>query len=329
MFEKDPDYFPCIIPTLVEDYIEMRSQLYLIFDRLSVSKLIFIGPSELEKYILVDSGNLGTSSRIDYINENDILPFDLVKQAYESRLSEITSAYGAPERISRAGWYYQQFLKMEFHRLCDSEYYLCWDADTIPLKPINMFHSSGLPYFDLKPEYMNSYFDTLHNLFGFSKVIEQSFISEHMLIKRNFMSEMINEIMSRPLKGNTYYEKIFSAVTMPFNGFSEFETYGTWVAIRHLNTYRLRNWKSLRNTNFMVSRKELTNDDLTWLATGFDAASFERYQETEPVLRDLFLNPGYRNKLPADIFYNTLLEMGVFGDYRDGGLIVGNNKCPV
>ena len=218
---------------------------------------------------------------------------------------------------------------MEYSKICDSEYYLSWDADTIPLKHIDMFHPSGIPYLDIKPEYMHSYFDTIGNLFGFCKVIQKSFISEHMLFSKILMTEMIDEIMAVPLQGDTYYEKIFNAIDQPYNGFSEFETYGTWIAVRHMDSYRLRDWRSLRNTNFMIDRNDLTEDDLKWLATGFDAASFERYQETEPELTKLFRNPSYRSKLTADIFYKELLDMGVFGNYRDGGLIVDGNIIPV
>ena len=266
---------------------------------------------------------------IAFLNENDLIPFDTVKHVYDNRIAEITSASGVQDKTSRAGWYYQQFLKMEFHRICDSEYYLCWDADTIPLRRIDMFHPSGIPYLDIKAEFMPAYFDTIHKLFGFHKVIEQSFISEHMLFKRDFMAEMINEILLLTLEGNTFYEKILSAVCHPFNGFSEFETYGTWVALRHTGAYRLRHWKSLRNTNFLISRRDVTDEDLSWLSTGFDAASFERYQTTEPLLNELFLNPRYRQELTADQFYKTLLESGLFGNYENGTIIDGNNRWAV
>ena len=321
--------FPCIIPTLPKDYKETGDHLYDLFEMLSISKLIFIGPKELEELVKKDASNLNKLDRIEFINENDILPFDVIKSAYENRLSEIALKTGQPERISRTGWYYQQFIKMEYHKLCEGDYYLCWDADTIPLKHIEMFHSSGQPYLDIKTEHINSYFDTLKNLFGYGKVIKESFISEHMLFNKSFMSEMINDILKTDMKGNTFYEKIFSAVEQPFNGFSEFETYGSWIAHKHPDKYKLRHWKSLRNTNFMIDRKDLNEDDIKWLATGFDAASFERYQEVEPELSALFRNPYYREKISADIFYNELLTAGLFGEYQHGGILKDGNIYPV
>ncbi len=326
---KDNIQYSCIIPTLPADYHDTSKHLYMLFDMLSISRLIFIGPDELRQPVLNDAKEHDICECVEFINENDIIPFGDVKQAYNTRLSEIESEFGKPEKVSRAGWYYQQFLKMEYHKLCEDEYYLCWDADTIPLRKIEMFHNSGTPYLDTKTEYMHSYFDTLYNLFRYEKVIDQSFISEHMLFSKTMMAEMINDIMATQLAGNSFYEKIFSAIQQPFQGFSEFETYGSWIAKKYPSAYRLRKWKSIRNTSFIINRSDLNNDDLKWLATGFDAASFERYQETEPELTELFRNQRYRNKMTVDVFYNELLEMGLFGEFKNGGLIKDDRIFPI
>ncbi len=321
--------FSCIIPTLANDYHETRRHLYLLFDLLSIDKLIFIGPCELKEPVTEDAKIHDVSDRVEFINEQEILSFDEVKQAYYKRLAGIEAEFGKPERISRTGWYYQQFLKMEYHKICKDEYYLSWDADTIPLKHIDMFSSFGIPYFDIKPECIHPYFDTINNLLGFGKVIGPSFISEHMLFDKSLMSELYDDILSSPLDGDNFYEKIFSAIKHPFQGFSEFETYGSWIARKHPSKYRLRNWKSLRNASFFIKRSDLTEDDLKWLATGFDAASFERYQETDVELAGLFRDPHYRQKLSADIFYEELLKTGIFGEYQNGGIIKDNNLYPV
>ncbi len=326
---KDPVQFSCIIPTLAADYTETRRHLFMLFDKMSINNLIFIGPDELSGPVMDDANSHDMKDRVKFINENDILSFGDIKQAYLTRLSEIESKHGKQERISRTGWYYQQFLKMEFCKICTDDYYLCWDADTIPLRNICMFGTNGIPYLDIKQEHMHSYFDTINNLFGFGKVIGQSFISEHMLFSRKLMSEMIEDIMSSSVAGNSFYEKIFNALDHPFQGFSEFETYGSWIAKKHPSEYRLREWKSIRNTNFIINRNDLTNDDLEWLATGFDAASFERYQETEPDLTKLFRDPHYRKTLSSDMFYEELLKMGLFGEYQNGGISKDGNLYPV
>ena len=112
-------------------------------------------------------------------------------------------------------------------------------------------------------------------------------------------------------------------------GFSEFETYGCWIANRHPDAYRLRFWKSFRNINFLINIHDLTEDDVRYLAVDYDAASFEKYQETEPQLTELFRNERYREKLSAERFYTELLEIGCFGDYRDGMIWTERGKFPV
>ncbi len=321
--------FSCIIPTITKDYLETRDHLYKLFDMLAIDKLIFLAPEKLRDKIRDDARLHNVDERVSFVNGNDIIPFSDVEAAYEQRIKEIAECDGKPERLSSAGWYYQQFLKMAYSYHCNDEYYLTWDADTIPLRKIDMFHPSGIPYLFTKVEYMSSYFLTLKNLLGFDKVIDRSFICGHMLFKTSLMQELINEIMATSFSGKSFYEKIFNAIKQPHNGFSEFETYGTWAAIRHPDSYKLREWKSIRNTNFLIDRKDLTKEDLNWLATGFDAANFERYMETFPELTNLFRNPSYREKLTADVFYEELLKMGVFGEYRNGGLIVDENIIPV
>ena len=156
--------------------METRDHLYTLFNMLSIDKLIFLAPEKLRNIIHEDACLHEVENRVTFINGNDIIPFSDVEEAYERRINEISESIGRPEHKSSAGWYYQQFLKMAYCNHCDNEYYLTWDADTIPLRPISMFHSSGAPYLFTKTEYMASYFKTLKN----SSV---SIKKVHMLIK--------------------------------------------------------------------------------------------------------------------------------------------------
>ena len=72
-----------------------------------------------------------------------------------------------------------------------------------------MFSPEGNPYFDVKNERQERYFHTIRELFGFGKVIEKSFITEHMIFEVSLVQEMLSEIQN--LSGNTgeFYETIF------------------------------------------------------------------------------------------------------------------------
>ena len=63
---------------------------------------------------------------------------------------------------------------------------------------------------------------------------------------------------------------------LPFLGFSEFETFGTFAQIYYNKPYNIKNWKSLRNGKRKYNYKSLTSKDLEKLSNIFDAISFEK-----------------------------------------------------
>lgn len=308
--------FPCMVPSLPKDYQRTKKYYHRIFECLDVSKIVFVGPKDLEEIVEKDiSQGVFGEHRIEFLCEADLIPFDAVKEAI-SKLFSPDSTVPA----SSIGWYYQQFLKMRFSEYCEDEYYLCWDADTVPLRHIDMFSPDGKPYLDVKTEFQERYFITIERLFGFGKIIEKSFVSEHMLFNRDIMKEMIEEIEKTSFEGDSFYEKIIFAASADniYLGFSEFETYGTYVGMKHSAAYKLRDWRSFRNTNFFVDINDLTDEDIEWLSRDYDAATFEKYQETNDVFSQLFHDPRYREKLSPKQFYQAIIESGAMGEYENG-----------
>ncbi|MCR5790890.1 MAG: DUF6492 family protein [Lachnospiraceae bacterium] len=320
--------FPMIIPTTTEDYLRTKRNISQFFEWLPIRQIIFIGPPTLRGPVEEEASLLSEPEKLRFMDENDLISGEELMDAMRARLS--AAGYCMNEN-SRPGWYYQQFLKMAFHTVCEDEYYMSWDADTIPLRRINMFSQNGKPYLDIKDEYLAGYFRTIQNLFGFGKVIGKSFVSEHMLFRKEFMAEMIEEIMHSPYEGRTFYEKLFFAIDLDNmkRGFSEFETYGSWIAMRHQDAYMLRNWSSMRRAGCFVQCTDLTEEDIAWLSKDFDAATFEGYHKYEPELNELFHNPEYRNKLSPLQFYRAVLESGYFGEYENGVLKKAGGEFPV
>lgn len=319
--------FPCMIPSLPKDYQRTKLHYHRLFECLDIGKIVFVGPPELEQIVMADySSGIFGNNIIEYVNERNLVSFNDVKEAFQKQLTP-ESTVG----ISSIGWYYQQFLKMQFSTICDSEHYLCWDADTVPLRKIEMFSSDGTPFFDVKTECQDMYFITINRLFNFGKIIGKSFVSEHMLFKKNYMLEMIDDIEKTKFEGSKYFEKILNAAGSDniSLGFSEFETYGSWVGMHYPSAYKLRDWKSFRNTNFFVDISDLTANDIAWLSKDFDAATFEKYQETNGVLSQLFHDERYRTKLTPEQFYTAVLESGAMGDYEDGVIKSGDFNSPI
>ena len=315
---------PMIIPTIPKDYTRVKRDYKRYFELLPISRIIFIGPESLETPVKNDASVQGYGSRVAFLNEND----EDIRQAMVARIA--TEGYEMSED-SKPGWYYQQFLKMAYASICEDEYYMSWDSDTLPMRRIKLFNEKGKPYLDTKAEYNPGYFRTIRNLFDMEKINERSFIAEHMLFNKTYMLELIDEICNLPLDGDSFYERIFHAIDIDNMklGFSEFETYGTWVMNRHPDTYAIRLWKSMRRCNLFVDSRDLTPADMAWLGRDYDAASFESYHPLIPDLAEMFKDPQIRRTMSAKTLYMKVINSGVFGEVVDDMVKVGDVMMPI
>ena len=97
------------------------------------------------------------------------------------------------------------------------------------------------------------------------------------------MKNMIKRIaFNKNLIGNTWYEKIINYIDindLPKSGFSEFETYGTFVKEYYKQIYDIRNWKSLRLRKEIeklhLNSSFLTENDIKNISKNYNAISFE------------------------------------------------------
>jgi hypothetical protein len=255
-----------------------------------------------------------------FVDENSLIPFDEVNSCLANRLKEQLAGREMPRGVT--GWYYQQFLKMQYSYVCRDDYYMVWDGDTIPCHKIGMFQEeTGKPYLDLKHEYHPEYFITLSKLLpGFNKVIERSFISEHMLMRKDIMQGLIADIEANTeIEGSKFWEKIINSIPpekICQSSFSEFETYGTYVAVKHPDVYALRDWHSFRLGSQFFSIETITDRDFTWLGKDFDAISFEKNQQMIGDGTDLFTNPYYQQKLSAKQMLQAI-QMEFNGGYKE------------
>jgi len=296
--------FDVIIVTTASDYLRVKGNINRILKLVKADKFIFVGSKQVGD--LVAGDNFGTN--VDFVDENSIIPFDDVHLIVKS----ILGREDVPRGVT--GWYYQQFLKMKYSYVTDKDYYMSWDGDTVPCKLFDMFDPvTGKPYFDVKSEYHEEYFNTITRLFPeMHKVIGKSFISEHMIFNKTIMHELIREIEGNTdIPGTSFFEKILRAIRpgeLLNNGYSEFETFGTYVAFRHSEAYRIRRWHSIRYGSMYFIPEEMTEDDYEWIGVDFDAVSFEKNQDFTPELAKYFNAPEYRTKLSARYIVETIQE---------------------
>lgn len=302
----DTKIYDALIVVTPNDFVRVECLYRRLLTFLPVRRLIFIGSKKvselLEQYKINSNMEPDLLAKMDFICEDDILPFDDIHNVMKDVLSSVFT-----EELPRGitGWYYQQFLKMKYSSVCHDEYYMVWDGDTVPCKKFSMFkEGTDIPYLDLKTEYHEDYFDTIAKILpGMQKCIQKSFIAEHMLIKTDIMRNLINEIEKNEIiSGEFFWERIIRSIQpakLMSNSFSEFETYGTYVAYKYPSAYRLRDWHSFRYGGEFYEMSKISDDDFEWLGRDFFAISFEKNHFVREDHRNLFDNKEYQSKLSA------------------------------
>lgn len=261
-----------IIPVIYRDYSFLRTTIKYIKRYLCPIRIYIITdirfkrflPKEIvddEKCVIVDENTLLEGMNLDSIDKEF------------SKLGRT---------IIGAGWYFQQFLKMAFalSDYCDTDYYLSWDSDTIPLRKIDFYNEDGKPYFTMKTEHHRPYFVALERLLGITKTNNRSYIAENMMFNKSIMIELINKIQSnKQIEGNLWYEKIIFAIepeSVSPMGFSEFETYGNYCFNFHPDFYQERTLPSFRSGG-LIQGRFVSDRVLKQLSFDLDTVSFEIY----------------------------------------------------
>lgn len=291
--------YDALIMVTPEDYVRLERNYYRLIRDLPVRRILFVGNAQVGR--LVENSEFG--SRTGFLDEDRILSFTAVHDVMKDVMRDILDGQELPRGIT--GWYYQQFLKMQYAYMCEDQYYMIWDGDTISCRSFSMFNEeSKIPYFDLKREYHREYFITLSRLLpGLEKCIEKSFVSEHMLMRCDIMQSLIEEIESnQAVRGKCFWEKILRVIgadRIQRSSFSEFETYGTYVCARYPEAYRIRSWHSFRQGGMFFHPDTIADRDYEWLGRDFYAISFEKGHSVREDHKNLFDNPMYQKKLSA------------------------------
>jgi len=278
---KMDEKFDLIIPVAAKDVDKIGLLISLVITNLNPSRIIIISNVSAKVEIT-------KLPNVEFMDEDKMIP-GLTHAAVDSIIET-----RAPGFRHRSGWYLQQFLKIGYAKICESKYYVVWDADTLPLNKIRFFDDSGRTLFTIKTEHHKPYFETIDRLFDGSvkKRIDDSFIAENMIIERDLMCRMIAEI---ELSGDFFWEKILNAVNpihLRRSGFSEFETFGNWVITHAPESYGLRKLRCLRNCGRYYNVSWLEDPQvIEWMAQDFDTVSFEKWHRKRPriILRALAL----------------------------------------
>lgn len=299
MEDKNNKLLQIVIPLLDTDLPTFRRGYPYILKNLPCKEIILIGNERLR---LAVQG----MKQVRFANENEIIPgltFAAVK-----KLKIELSGTGR-----RTGWYFQQFLKMGYAEVCEDEYYLVWDSDTIPLHPISFFDEDK-PYLAYRA-FVNEdkCYDWAQSKLlpdsALAKKQHLSFIAEHMLFKVSFMQEFLRAIEANNENyGKFFFEKIMNCVpksVINLSGFSEFEAYAAYVQGGHQGFYKLRKWNNCRDAAAYIGRKP-SPEDLSWVGQIFDTASIEDFYRERISCKLINAVDKHHKKIPFKSVYKFL-----------------------
>jgi hypothetical protein len=217
------------------------------------------------------------------------LPGEVDVLAEESLLGDWTTkriAGALPAPVDgRAGWYLQQFLKIEAVRQLPAlSEALIWDGDTVPLRPMNFKDSSGRVGFYVGREHHEPYFDTTRSLLRLGRAIPHSFVAQCMYVRVHWICALLAAIEDRSSSG--WIEAILRSISGKFpSEFSEYETIGTFVANRWQSEMYLnhRPWFRWGMSHFGgVDR--ITAAGLRRLGRSYDYVALESWDKGFPAL---------------------------------------------
>ncbi|CAN5658863.1 DUF6492 family protein [soil metagenome] len=193
---------------------------------------------------------------------------------------EILRALDLPGFPAGAGWYFQQLLKYSFYERDGSNgYFLIWDADTIPLRPLEFLDAEGRILLTAAPEFHEPYFENIVRLLGIPVEVRISFISQHALVDRAILREMLGLLVSRASGENHWAWAIMRELRgTSLNLFSEYETYGHYLAAAHPDGVKIRQLPWSRDGNGLV-KGGLSPATLERLSDEYAFVAFESKQK--------------------------------------------------
>jgi hypothetical protein len=222
--------------------------------------------------------NLTTEWPVTLIDEDKVIP--------DIRLSTVKDFIARKSQRGdwRAGWYFQQFLKMTVCRLPEvADHYLAWDADSILLRPTEFLSAGGKALVHPESEFNEPYFVFLKSLLGLDRQVRFSFISEHFMFNKKMMNALIGEIESRRKEKESWVTIILNHIDPEYfagSGFSEYETYGNFITRNYPDSYAVRPLRMTRHGAIRFGHKPNRFDLYSIASEGYDYATFELFQST-------------------------------------------------
>lgn len=147
------------------------------FEKVTVK--IIVPDSEIEscKHVIGE-----TEGEICVVSEDTILDSNIRKKIWNFN-------------VNRYGWCLQQFLKVNACLTSNAEFCLILDSDTLLLHPREWVNAQGKTILMPSEEFHQPYYDFLSKLGAHELPIAKSFVSHHMMIRRETLISMLEKFL--------------------------------------------------------------------------------------------------------------------------------------
>jgi len=218
----------------------------------------------------------------------------------------------------RLGWYLQQFIKLAvLYEAKDYENYVIWDADTVPIKKIDFFRTTGDVEFFVGTEAHHPYFEFTEKLLDLSKIAPFSFIAQCFPCKGNWVKCFFKFVEEK--FNDNYVNAIINLINFnELSGFSEYETVGQFIFNRFQQQIIVKQKKWLRQGTALIgSSGNIDRQPYSQLIKDFEHITFERSQQSFSILAQqdkdfikYFLEIEASTKQPLENFLDEIFLHG-------------------
>lgn len=167
-----------------------------------------------------------------FVPEAELLGFDL-----QGLLDRCNSG----QRFERAGWLYQQLLKLAVDRLAgDLQACLVLDGDTVFVSPV-AFEENGRFILNITDGYAAEYDPSTSKLLGSKRLSSFSFVAHHMLFRMNLLRGL-HEHLEQRFK-LPWIDAILQNLDLKsFFPLSEYELYANWALMQDRKHHKVEYW---------------------------------------------------------------------------------------
>lgn len=224
----------------------------------------------------------------------------LPETKFISNWQALLASHHPPLTGRKYGWYLQQFIKLAAAAEApENSNMLIWDADTIPLRPLNFMTEAGKLNYYTGHENHRPYFVTIEKILSLKKQVDFSFIAQCFPTKSTWVKELFSEL--EETSGLPWECALIAGFEMRLGSqFSEYETLGTFLTHRHCDEMAFSQNKWARLGNSLIKNPEnIDESKYKTILTDLDYISFEKWDNPAPSL-------SYKLKKKIRVIYNTI-----------------------